>query len=91
MRVAEKIKLDAETDHELRDLSKRRRVEARLQQRAQVILLAAQGWQNKDITAEVHLHRRQVALWRRRCWQPSEDKCRADWRTTLASLDDNRS
>ena len=47
-------------------LAKRRRVEARLQQRALVILLAAQGWQNKDIAVEAGLDRRQVALWRQR-------------------------
>ena len=53
MRVAETIELDATTERELRALSKRRRIEARLQQRAQVILLAAQGWQNKEIALEV--------------------------------------
>ena len=66
MRVAEAIKTDAKTEHELRALSKGRRVEARVQQRASVILLAAQGWQNKDIAEEVRLDRRQVALWRKR-------------------------
>jgi transposase len=66
MRVAEKIELDAQAERELRILSKRRRVEARVQQRASVILLAAKGWQNKDIATEVKLDRRQVALWRRR-------------------------
>jgi transposase len=66
MRVAEKIELDAQAEHELRILSKRRRVEARVQQRASVILLATKGWQNKDIAIEVKLDRRQVALWRRR-------------------------
>ena len=66
MRVAEKVELDAQAERELRILSKRRRVEARVQQRASVILLAAKGWQNKDIATEVKLDRRQVALWRRR-------------------------
>lgn len=66
MRVAEAIELDAQTEQGLRTLSKGRRVEARVQQRASVILLAAQGWQNKDIADEVKLDRRQVALWRRR-------------------------
>jgi transposase len=66
MRVAEAIELDAKTTSELLTLSKGRRVEARVQQRASVILLAAQGWQNKDIAQEVRLDRRQVALWRRR-------------------------
>ena len=65
MRVAEKIELDAATERELRALSKRRRIEARLQQRCRVILLAAQGLQNKDIAVEVGLDRRQVAVWRR--------------------------
>ena len=66
MRVAEGIELDAQVERELRILSKRRRVEARVQQRASVILLAAKGWQNKDIAVEVKLDRRQAALWRRR-------------------------
>lgn len=64
MRVAEKIVLDAQTERQLRILSKRRRVEARVQQRASIILLAARGWQNKAIAAEVKLDRRQVAMWR---------------------------
>ncbi|MDP3810171.1 MAG: IS630 family transposase [Hydrogenophaga sp.] len=66
MRVAEAIEPDAKTEAELRTLSKGRRVEACVQQRASVILLAAQGWQNKDIADEVKLDRRQVAMWRRR-------------------------
>ena len=66
MRVADKIELDARAERELRILAKRRRVEARVQQRASVILLAAKGWQNKVIAIEVKLDRRQVALWRRR-------------------------
>jgi transposase len=66
MRVAEKVELDARVERELRILSKRRRVEARVQQRASVILLAAKGWQNQAIAAEVKLDRRQVAVWRRR-------------------------
>src|SRR6516165_12598749 len=66
MRVAEAIELDEHTERELRVLTRGRRVEARLQQRAQVVLLAAQGRQNKDIAVEVDLDRRQVALWRQR-------------------------
>ncbi len=66
MRVAKTIKLDAQTERELRILSQRRRVEARAQQRARAILLAAKGWQNQDIAVEVKLDRRQVALWRHR-------------------------
>ncbi len=66
MRVAEAIEPDDQTVRELRALSRGRRVEARVQQRARVILLAARGWQNKDIADEVKLDRRQVALWRQR-------------------------
>lgn len=66
MRVADKIELDAQSERELRILSKRRRVEARVQQRASMILLAAKGWRNKNIAAEVKRDRRQVALWRQR-------------------------
>lgn len=66
MRVAETIELDARTERALRTLSNGRRVEARVQQRVRLILLAAQGWQNKDIAIEVKLDRRQVALWRKR-------------------------
>ncbi|HWS75460.1 MAG TPA: hypothetical protein VN324_10005 [Quisquiliibacterium sp.] len=49
MRIAKTIELVEHTERELRMLTKRRRVEARLQQRALVILLAANGPQNKDI------------------------------------------
>jgi transposase len=65
MRVADKIEVDAQSKHELRIQSKRRRVEARLQQRASFILLAAKGRQNKGIATRVKLDLRQVALWRR--------------------------
>jgi hypothetical protein len=65
MRVADKIELDAKVERELRILSKRGRVEARVQHRARVVLLAAKGWQNKGIAVEVKLDRRQVALRRR--------------------------
>jgi transposase len=78
MRVAKRIELDAATERELRALSKRRRIEARLQQRARVILLAAQGWQNKDIAEEVDLDRRQVALWRQRFVSGGIDALRQD-------------
>ena len=66
MRVAKTIELDEHTERELRVLSKLRRVEARLQQRALVVLLAAKGLQNRDISAQAGLDRRQVALWRQR-------------------------
>ncbi len=78
MRVAEPIEVDARTERELRALSKGRRVEARVQQRAKLILLAAQGWQNKDIAEEVKLDRRQVAVWRRRFIEGGIEALRKD-------------
>jgi transposase len=78
MRVAEAINLDAQTERELRVLSKRRRIEARLRQRAQIILLAAQGRQNKDIAVEVGLDRRQVAMWRSRFLEGGIDALKQD-------------
>jgi len=78
MRVAEKIELNVENERELRVLSKGRRIEARIQQRARVILLAAEGWQNKDIAVEVALDRRQVALWRQRFLEGGIDALRQD-------------
>ena len=62
MRIAPRIELDAAVQRELTALARRGRVEARVQQRAKIVLLAAQGWQNKDIAAEVELDRRQVCL-----------------------------
>jgi transposase len=78
MRVAKQIGLDAQVERELRILSQRRRVEARLQQRARVVLLAAKGMQNKDIAVEVGLDRRQVALWRQRFLDGGIDALRKD-------------
>lgn len=78
MRVAKTIELNEETERELVSLSKGRRVEARLQQRASAILLAAQGMQNKDIAVEVGLDRRQVALWRQRFLDGGVDALRKD-------------
>ena len=49
MRIAKTIELNEDAERELRLLAKGRRVQARLQQRAQVVLLAADGLQNKDI------------------------------------------
>lgn len=66
MRIAKTIELDAQTERQLRILCRRKRIEARLQQRARIVLLAAKGQQNKDIALQVGLDRRQVALWRER-------------------------
>ena len=78
MRVAKTIELDVQSERELRVLSKGRRVEARLQQRALVVLLAAEGLQNKDIAVKAGLDRRQVALWRQRFLDGGIDALRKD-------------
>ena len=78
MRVARTIELEGDTQRELRMLVKRRTVEARVHQRALVVLLAAEGWQNKDIAVEVGLDRRQVALWRQRFLSGGVDALRRD-------------
>ena len=66
MRVAKAIEFDAQMQRELRVLSRRKRIEVRLQQRARIALLAAKGMQNKDIAVDVRLDRGPVALWRGR-------------------------
>jgi hypothetical protein len=58
MRVAKPIELTEDTERVLRVLAKKRRMQARLQQRAQVILLAADGLENIAIAAGVGLGRR---------------------------------
>lgn len=58
--------MEARTERGLRDLSRRKRIDVRLQQRARIVLLSAKGMQNQDIAADVGLDRRQLALWRSR-------------------------
>jgi transposase len=78
MRVAKTIELNDDTERELRSLTKGRRVEVRLRQRALVILLAAEGLQNKAIADQAELDRRQVALWRQRFLEGGIDALRKD-------------
>jgi transposase len=66
MRVAKPIELNADDDRRLRILSKRRRIEARLQLRARIVLLAAGGTSDKDIAAKLDIDRRVAARWRAR-------------------------
>jgi len=60
MRVAKPIELNADDDRRLRILSKRRRIEARLQLRARIVLLAAGGTSDKDIAQSSIL----IVAWR---------------------------
>lgn len=78
MGIAKTIEQEEDIGRELRVLARGRRIWARLQQRAHVVLLAARGPQNKDIAVEVGLNRRQVALWRQRFLQGGIDALRKD-------------
>jgi transposase len=66
MRVAPTIVLTAEQQRELTRLSRSKRTSVRLAQRARIVLLAAQGLQNKDIAEQLGIGRVQVARWRER-------------------------
>ena len=66
MRVAPKIVLTPEQRAELTKLSRSGRTSVRLVQRSRIVLLAAQGWENKDIALEVGVGRIAVARWRQR-------------------------
>jgi len=66
MRVAPAISLTHEQERELSRLARSKRTSVRLAQRAQIVLLAAQGRQNKDIAEQLGIGRVQAARWRQR-------------------------
>jgi transposase len=66
LRVAPIILLTNEQERELTRLARSKRTSVRLAQRAQIVLLAAQGLQNKDIAEQLGIGRVQVARWRER-------------------------
>lgn len=66
VRVAPTIELTEEQSSELGRLARSRTASFRLAQRAQIVLLAAQGLQNKDIAEQLGVGRVQVARWRQR-------------------------
>ena len=66
LRVAPEISLTDEQQRELTRLARSKRTSVRLAQRAQIVLLAAQGLQNKDIAEQLRIGRVQVARWRER-------------------------
>jgi transposase len=66
LRVAPGIELTEEQEVELTRLARSKRTSDRLAQRAQIVLLAAQGLQNKDIAEQLGVGRVQVARWRER-------------------------
>jgi transposase len=66
MRVAKAVQLSTEDHRRLRILSKRKRIEARVQMRARIVLLAAEGMSDKSIAEKLDSDRRIVARWRTR-------------------------
>ena len=66
MRVAPVVVLSQEQEAELSKLARSKRASVRLSQRARIVLLAAQGLQNKDIAEDLGVGRVQVARWRER-------------------------
>jgi transposase len=66
MRVAKAITLTDEERATLRKWSRGRSTPARLIQRAQIVLAAAEGRENKDIATDLGCTRRTVGTWRNR-------------------------
>lgn len=66
LRVAPVVVLSDAQKAELTKLARSKRTSVRLAQRAQIVLLAAQGLLNKDIAEELGVGRVQVARWRER-------------------------
>ena len=66
MRVAKAVLLSTDDDRRLRIFSKRKRIEARIQMRARIVLLASGGMSDKDIAIKLDTDRRVVARWRSR-------------------------
>lgn len=69
MRVATEIDLTSEERAELMKLVRSRLTSVRLEQRAGIVLLAADGFQNKDIAQMLAVGRVQVSRWRQRYQQ----------------------
>ncbi len=66
MRHACEIRLTDDVRSTLERLSRSRSTEARLVERARIVLLAAEGRRNKDIAAELGITRATVGRWRNR-------------------------
>src|SRR6202035_4272977 len=66
MRVAPAIELSSEARLELEKLTRRRTTPVRVVQRSRIVLLAAEGMQNKQIAARGGVAPRMAALWRSR-------------------------
>jgi len=69
---AAKIVLTEMQKSELENISRSKVAQQRCIQRARIILLAAAGLLNSEISSRVGIGRQQVGLWRRR-WQQSQE------------------
>jgi transposase len=66
MRIAQSIELTETEIKTLTGWSRGRRTEVRLMKRAKIVLMAAEGQQNKTIAKLLGIDRRQVSRWRQR-------------------------
>lgn len=66
MRVAPAVRLSSEARGELQKLLRRRTTPLRVVERCRIVLLAAEGLENKQISAQLHVAPRMAALWRGR-------------------------
>ena len=66
MRIAQPIELTESEVHTLMGWSRGRRTPTRLMKRAKIVLMAAEGEQNKTIAELLGIDRRQASRWRRR-------------------------
>ena len=66
MRIARAIHLSEEQQAQLQSYARGRRVEQRIVERANIVLLAAAGRENLEIAAELGISRHTVARWRER-------------------------
>jgi transposase len=66
MRIAQSVQLTKDEKEILTIWARGRRIPARQMQRAKIVLLAAEGHQNKTIAAQLNISRRTVQLWRQR-------------------------
>lgn len=66
MRVAPPIVLDSEQRQRLEQQSRARSLPARQVERARIVLRAAEGWQDKQIAAELGIMAEKAARWRKR-------------------------
>ena len=66
MRVAQEIKLSKKEQSTLQQWSRGRRLATRLVERAKIVLLAADGWSNKEIATKLEVKPHTVGRWRAR-------------------------